>query len=400
CIDRDDDIGKKVNIRGPIIGRKANLEAATKLILADPGESDANCIFAAVKTYDELKRNFKVEIATLTGHSKHGLKADEEINKQLEKVLKKFNAKDFVLVTDGKEDEQVIPLLQSRGNIFSKQVVIIKQAQAVESTYYTLKEAVKDPYIARLVFGVPGIILLIVALLGRFSLQIIGLVFGIYLLLKGFGIEEPLVKTFKNLTSSISVQRVSFPLYIGSIFILAFGIITAYYAFITSNIEDLAIRAVGAAQTSYLYIVLAALCIVLAKAIDAIHLRRAYLITRYIVSATSVLLAWFILDVGTAVFLREADLNLFLASIIISLAVLLVIYKFAQTIDITRKPTKLALGLPVYSHTNMLLGYITKIDKKTSSLFFRNETEKEEKRLKEGEFKIDFENKRVIASSA
>ncbi|MCD6434201.1 MAG: DUF373 family protein, partial [Candidatus Diapherotrites archaeon] len=110
CIDRDDDIGKKTNIRGPIIGRKANLEAATKLILADPGESDANCIFAAVKTYDELKRNFKVEIATLTGHSKHGLKADEEINKQLEKVLKKFNAKDFVLVTDGKEDEQVIPL--------------------------------------------------------------------------------------------------------------------------------------------------------------------------------------------------------------------------------------------------------------------------------------------------
>ena len=54
CVDRDNDLGKKAGVKGPVIGREKNLEAASKLALADPTESDANSIFAAVKKYDEV----------------------------------------------------------------------------------------------------------------------------------------------------------------------------------------------------------------------------------------------------------------------------------------------------------------------------------------------------------
>ena len=56
CVDRDDDLGKKAKIKGPVIGREKNIEAGTALILADPGEADANTIFEAVKIFDELKK--------------------------------------------------------------------------------------------------------------------------------------------------------------------------------------------------------------------------------------------------------------------------------------------------------------------------------------------------------
>ncbi len=49
CVDRDNDIGEKSNIKTPVVGRKDCLYAASELALSDPEEADANAIFAAVK---------------------------------------------------------------------------------------------------------------------------------------------------------------------------------------------------------------------------------------------------------------------------------------------------------------------------------------------------------------
>ena len=50
-IDRDNDLGVKAGIRGPVIGRKATLTAALKLGIADPEESDTNAILGACLLY-------------------------------------------------------------------------------------------------------------------------------------------------------------------------------------------------------------------------------------------------------------------------------------------------------------------------------------------------------------
>ena len=43
-VDRDNDLGQKTAIRGPVVGRKQVLTAALKLGIADPEESDTNAI--------------------------------------------------------------------------------------------------------------------------------------------------------------------------------------------------------------------------------------------------------------------------------------------------------------------------------------------------------------------
>jgi putative membrane protein len=54
CIDRDDDIGRKTKISGPVIGIEKNIKAAEALALADPADTDLNAIFGAVKIAKEI----------------------------------------------------------------------------------------------------------------------------------------------------------------------------------------------------------------------------------------------------------------------------------------------------------------------------------------------------------
>lgn len=223
CVDRDDDLGKKAKIKGPVIGREKNIEAGTALILADPGEADANTIFEAVKIFDELKKD-AAEIATLTGHPSRGYKSDKTVSQQLDTVLAKHKEVDGIyLVTDGADDDEVIPIIQSRKKIVSKKTLIIKQAKELEKSYYVLKEVLKDPHFARLIFGFPGLVLLTVAFLQELGFKIMVLLIGLYLMFKGFGIEEPVLNAVRGFRETTSAERASFPLYVGTllIFVLA-----------------------------------------------------------------------------------------------------------------------------------------------------------------------------------
>ncbi len=223
CVDRDDDLGKKAKIKGPVIGREKNIEAGTALILADPGEADANTIFEAVKIFDELKKD-AVEIVTLTGHPSRGYKSDKAVSQQLDSVLAKHKEIDGIyLVTDGADDDEIIPVIQSRKKIVSKKTLIIKQAKELEKSYYVLKEVLKDPHFARLIFGFPGLVLLTVAFLQELGFKIMVLLIGLYLLFKGFGIEEPVLNAVRGFRETTSAERASFPLYVGAllIFVLA-----------------------------------------------------------------------------------------------------------------------------------------------------------------------------------
>ncbi|MFA4907074.1 MAG: DUF373 family protein [archaeon] len=369
CIDVDDDLGKKAGVKGPVIGRQANLNAGAKLAVKDPEDSDCNSIFAAIKKYDELAKYYpEREIVTLTGHPSKGFEADKAINEQLDQVLEKFPADAFVLVTDGASDDQVIPILQSRAKIISKTMVIVKQAKEMESAYYAIRQALRDPYLARLVFGIPGIILLLLFALPNIGLQIILLIAGIYLIVKGFGIEERVYAGYRSLAKSMSIQRISFPFYLGAIFIFAFGIISSYTSYYTSGLKDISLRIAFAAQGAYLFLALASIAFVIAKAIDCILLKKAYLLRTYVLSFVSVLLVWFMLDSATKVFAGNADLNYFLITIIASFAVLLVTLRTSRVFDIRGKVTKLLVGLPVYGTDGKWVGKVEKVSEKGDSI--------------------------------
>ncbi|MDD2531263.1 MAG: DUF373 family protein [Candidatus ainarchaeum sp.] len=390
CVDRDDDLGQKTKIRGPVIGKENNLIAAQKLILSDPTESDANTMFAGIKKFEEASKEFKnVEIVTITGKGKIGLQADKEINKQLDSLTREYLIDGWILVTDGAEDSQVIPLLQSRAKIISTEKVIIRQAEAVESTYYTIKEALKDPGVARLFLGVPGLILLTYFILGNASFQAMALIAGAYLLLKGFGIEDMLVDYTRTITNSLSEQRVSFVMYIAAILLPLIGLWLVYLQLNSSEFIDITLDIASALRTFYPFIVFSAAMIITGKATDAIYKKKAYRLGDYLVQTISILCVWAILDAGTLVFLRQAELTWLPANIMMSLIILILAMRLRKLFDVRERITRIFVGLNVIDENGNYLGKVTQADKKKQVIIIQ-ENEKTSKKIekKRSEFKL------------
>lgn len=166
CVDRDNDVGDKAGITTPVIGRDACIEAAQRLALEDPEDADSNSIFAAIKTYEDLiSKGYQVEVVTVAGNKNRGVQADEKILLETRKVLEKFSANGAIIVSDGEDDESVIPVIQNVLPIVSVQRVVMKVSRSVEYSYAVfgkyLKMLVYDSKYSKFFLGVPGILLLI-----------------------------------------------------------------------------------------------------------------------------------------------------------------------------------------------------------------------------------------------
>ena len=166
CIDRDNDVGEKAGISTPVVGRDACIEAAQRLALEDPEDADSNSIFSAVKTYEDLiSKGYQVEVITVAGVKERGVQADEKILVETKKVLEKFSANGAVIVSDGEDDESVIPVIQNVLPVVSVQRVVMKVSRSVEYSYAVfgkyLKMIAYDSKYSKFFLGVPGILLLI-----------------------------------------------------------------------------------------------------------------------------------------------------------------------------------------------------------------------------------------------
>ncbi|MBL7206514.1 MAG: DUF373 family protein [Candidatus Aenigmarchaeota archaeon] len=240
-VDRDNDIGRKAKQEGPIIGRENILKCANLLGLADPEDSDFNALFQAAKIYDEMKNKYKTEVAAILGHQNRGIDADKRLKEQLEEVLEKFKADYVLFVTDGADDEHVMPIVQSKVPILSVRRLHIKQAEQLESGYYKIKdfleESLENPKFARLVFGLPAIALVLVAVFGIDGWRIIIGLIGIYLFVKGFKLESYILNTIEELRDSLTRKRFAFFMYMIGI---AFFLLATYRGY-TTMLEFLSI---------------------------------------------------------------------------------------------------------------------------------------------------------------
>lgn len=166
CVDRDNDVGEKAGINTPIIGRDACIEAAQRLALEDPEDADSNSMFSAIKTYEDLiSKGYEVEVVTIAGVKDRGIQADEKILEETKKVLQIFSANGAVIVSDGEDDESVIPVVQNVLPVISVQRVVMKVSRSVEYSYAVfgkyLKMIAYDSKYSKFFLGVPGILLLI-----------------------------------------------------------------------------------------------------------------------------------------------------------------------------------------------------------------------------------------------
>ena len=166
CVDRDNDIGEKTGITTPVIGRDACIEAAQRLALEDPEDADSNSIFFAIKTYEDLvSKGYQAEVISVAGVENRGVQADEKIIREVKQAMEKFTANGAVIVSDGEDDESVIPIIQTVVPVVSVQRVVMKVSRSVEYSYAVFGKYIKmiayDSKYSKFFLGVPGILLLI-----------------------------------------------------------------------------------------------------------------------------------------------------------------------------------------------------------------------------------------------
>jgi len=371
CIDRDNDIGEKIGVEGPIIGEEKNIETARDLALADPEDTDVNAIFEAIRTARELK----TEIATLTGDRNVGIVSDGKIAKQLDELIEKFKPDSVVLVTDGAEDEEIIPIIQSRVKINSVKTVIVRQSKELEKAYFKitnfLREVEKDPNLARLIFVIPGLILLLIAIGGALNILMHAMllllaIVGIYLIIKGLGYEEEFFSRLSEFLKSLSIERISIVAYSLAVITLIIGLGFSYDEYSKENPTGFINEITTVLTLNHADIILLAVVIaIIGRIIDEYAMERYLNIRRYLILLALILLIKLIAQSG-AYYLLEGTIGNFILSIILSIILFIAVIKgteliFIEEIKARRKWIEDYAGKKVFSKDGREIGKVSKV---------------------------------------
>ena len=368
-IDIDNDLFEKVKVKGAITGKKACLEAANKLALADPSESDANAIFETVKTANELSKEYTVEMAVLTGDRRLGFYASREIVRQLEELITKFKPDACVLVSDGASDDQILPLIQSRLKINDVKRVTVKQAKELETTYFAILDKLKDPHYARIVFGIPGIALLLFAFSEIFGLRVFIGLLGAYLLIKGLGIED---RIFRGLHEfEVSFNKLGFIFYFAAIPLAAVSIWLGFSrisAMRQLGITDIAKLAAGFSKDLLLLLAPAVLLIIVGKFIEALSEKRYYVLPQYITYFSSVILMWLLFSNAADWVLGTIGFADFFTALLLVIVLMLLLLYLAREFKISLVAKMKIEGKTVFTEIGGTVGKVLGVNKKKGTI--------------------------------
>ncbi len=259
CIDRDDDLGRKAGVPGPVVGRTAVLDAAMRLGTVDPEDSDTNAMLAAVNLLDELRgAGEEWEVCVLTGSPKVGVASDRRVSDQFDQVLARVRASSCYLVSDGAEDEFLFPILASRLRVDGVRRVFVRQAAGIETTYYTLVKAFKDPkFRAKTILPI-ALVLLILGLAaagGVLIWGIIGLaiVLGVYLILWTFDVDEAIIESVQSASTDLRQGSVAFGFGLFAIALVGVGFLRGYNTFVGSSFPTVLDRSLVFLQAGLLW---------------------------------------------------------------------------------------------------------------------------------------------------
>jgi len=218
CVDRDNDFGTKAGVQSPLIGRRQNLRAAVKLMLADPEESDANSLFAAIKIHDELREKGEpVDVALVCGDPNVGDVSDHIISYQLGEIISKVQPETAIVVSDGPEDEFVMPILESKLKVSDVRRVVVRQSERIEDTFYIIRKGLaKEEIRQRIIVPISFVLIIwgILTITGIYTPQNIGFgipafAVGLLFLLQALQVRERAEDLYRELRAGMLAARLS-----------------------------------------------------------------------------------------------------------------------------------------------------------------------------------------------
>jgi putative membrane protein len=177
----------------------------------------------------------EVEVAAVTGVNGSDVKANRVVGEEVDTVLASLQTGENVraiVITDGAQDESVLPVIRSRVPIDGVRRVVVRQAQDLESMYYTMKQVLADPETRGTILVPLGILLLIypfvvVASLfnvpGTTVLGLISALLGLYTLFRGLGLESVVDDTAERARNLLYAGRATLITYVVAAALLAVG---------------------------------------------------------------------------------------------------------------------------------------------------------------------------------
>ncbi|WP_245853022.1 DUF373 family protein [Natrinema ejinorense] len=313
CLDRTDDVGRKTGLRSPVVGWEAVRALVTDVGLADPEDSGVNTLLESLRVAQNLRdENEEVVVAVVSGDHESMVSADRAVAEQLDDLIADHEPDSAVVVTDSAEDERLIPIVESRVRVDSVDRVVVRQARDIESTYYLLKQFLADEELRQTVLIPIGLTLLVFPLLATTvgpaeGAAAITTVIGLFLLYKGFNVDELLTRLARQTRESLYSGQVSVVTYVVAAGLTFVGLFVG--ALGVSNLGEtpgVVIPAMQFAYDSIPWLAMAALTASAGRLLDeAIRddpIRSSFLNLPFIVVAVSLVVRGF-----SAYFLEQQD---------------------------------------------------------------------------------------------
>jgi len=212
-VDIDNDV-ENVLGRRVIVGYEKVRRAALEYGEKRPEDADLNAMFAGLELYNRFRSEGRdPEIVVVGGHEIDSLEAQRRIKESIREVVSRIGEPvEFYIVSDGEDEMAVAEVLHDLGEIGGFRRVVVEQHLGIEGNYLLLfkylKKAVQDPKYARYFVGVPGIALFLIALLAildiaYLALEVLAVIIGMMMFIRGFNLEEPLENWIRNIIAGI-----------------------------------------------------------------------------------------------------------------------------------------------------------------------------------------------------
>jgi putative membrane protein len=218
CLDRD---GRLAADRDPpLVGDEQVAALVTSVGVEDPEDARVNGLLEALRVARELRREGEDAVVALVSSAGDAVGGDRAIARQVEALVEEYGPESAVLVVNSAEDEQVVPIVESRVRVDAVDRVVVRQARDIESTYYLLKQFLGDEELRAAVLIPLGAalvafpVLLTVADSVGVALSVVAGVVGTFFLYKGLGVDDLLRGLPRAASDAFYSGQVSFVTYV------------------------------------------------------------------------------------------------------------------------------------------------------------------------------------------
>ncbi|PSQ13220.1 hypothetical protein BRC98_01880 [Halobacteriales archaeon QS_7_68_65] len=213
CIDRGAVIADAAG-ETPVVGERAVRSLVTEVGLDDPEDSRVNCLLEGLRLTRERRDEGETPVLAVVSAPDESVDSDRAIARQIDDLLAARSVESAVVVTDNAADERLVHVIESRIRVDGVSRVVVRQARDLESTYYLLKQFLADEQLRTTVLVPIGLFLLAVPVLVAVqnvtvALAAVASVTGVFLLYKGFGVDDALAMLAGGVRDGLYTGRVS-----------------------------------------------------------------------------------------------------------------------------------------------------------------------------------------------